>query len=147
MIASRDTAPYGTGIAAMRGPLRGLRNRLLAEVAQRTVFASSARVADQVGRDLFGRPLTFPVLDWPRHAEAIAQFTVARFEYPRCDAPPNVSFVGPVSASGSHAALPDWWADLDGSRPVVHVAQGTIANETSPSSWSPPSRRWPTGTS
>ena len=25
-------------------------------------------------------------------------------------------------------ALPDWWADLDAGRPVVHVSQGTIAN-------------------
>ena len=128
MIASRDTAPYGTGITPMRGPLGRLRNRLLASVAQRTVFASSARVADQVGRDLFGRPLTFPVLDWPRHAEAIAQFTVPRFEYPRSDAPPTLHFVGPLSATGSQAPLPDWWDDLDGSRPVVHVTQGTLAN-------------------
>ena len=25
-------------------------------------------------------------------------------------------------------ALPDWWPELDGSRPVVHVTQGTLAN-------------------
>ena len=24
--------------------------------------------------------------------------------------------------------LPDWWSELDGSRPVVHVTQGTLAN-------------------
>ena len=128
MIASRDTAPYGMGITPMRGPVGRLRNRLLASVAQRTVFASSTRVADQVSRELFGRPQTFPVLDWPRHAEAIAQFTVPRFEYPRSDAPPTLHFVGPLSATGSQAPLPDWWDDLDGSRPVVHVTQGTLAN-------------------
>ena len=128
MIASRDTAPYGMGITPMRGPVGRLRNRLLAAVAQRTVFASSTRVAEQVSRELFGRPLTFPVLDWPRHAEAIAQFTVPRFEYPRSDAPPTLHFVGPLSATGSQAPLPDWWGDLDGSRPVVHVTQGTLAN-------------------
>jgi UDP:flavonoid glycosyltransferase YjiC (YdhE family) len=36
--------------------------------------------------------------------------------------------VGPLGAAGSQAALPDWWSDLDGTRPVVHVTQGTIAN-------------------
>ena len=128
MIASRDTAPYGMGITPMRGPLGRVRNRLLASVARRTVFASSTRVAEQVSRDLFGRPLAFPVLDWPRHAEAIAQFTVPRFEYPRSDAPPTLHFVGPLSATGSQAPLPDWWDDLDGSRPVVHLTQGTLAN-------------------
>ncbi len=24
--------------------------------------------------------------------------------------------------------LPDWWGDLDGTRPVIHVTQGTVAN-------------------
>jgi UDP:flavonoid glycosyltransferase YjiC (YdhE family) len=33
-----------------------------------------------------------------------------------------------LGAAGSGAPLPEWWADLDGSRPVVHVTQGTIAN-------------------
>ena len=68
------------------------------------------------------------MLDWPRHAEAIAQFTVPEFEYPRSDAPATLHFVGPISASGSQATLPPWWDELDGSRPVVHVTQGTIAN-------------------
>jgi UDP:flavonoid glycosyltransferase YjiC (YdhE family) len=50
------------------------------------------------------------------------------FEYPRSDAPAALHFVGPLSATGSQAPLPDWWGDLDGSRPVVHVTQGTVAN-------------------
>ena len=69
------------------------------------------------------------ILDWSRRAEAIAQFTVAEFEYPRSDAPDTLHFVGPISASGSTAPRPDWWGDLDGSKPVVHVTQGTIANK------------------
>jgi hypothetical protein len=35
---------------------------------------------------------------------------------------------GPLSATGSLAPLPECGADLDGSRPVIHVTQGTIAN-------------------
>ena len=56
------------------------------------------------------------------------QFSVPSFEYPRSDAPANLHFAGPLSATGSQAPLPDWWGDLDGTRPVIHVTQGTVAN-------------------
>lgn len=127
-ISSRDTAPYGMGLTPIRGPVGRLRNALLAQVAARTVFRPAQRAADEVHRALVGRSLAYPVLDWPRHAEAIAQFTVPEFEYPRSDAPGTLEFVGPVAAAGSQGPLPEWWGDLDGSRPVVHVTQGTIAN-------------------
>ncbi len=128
-IASRDTAPYGMGLTPLRGPLGRLRNQALTTLADRTVFRRAHRMADEMHADLHGRPMPFPALDWPRHAEAIAQFTVPEFEYPRSDAPPTLHFVGPLSATGSQAALPPWWGDLDDGRPVVHVTQGTIANK------------------
>jgi UDP:flavonoid glycosyltransferase YjiC (YdhE family) len=128
MIASRDTAPYGMGLTPLRGPVGRLRNALLGALAARTVFPRAERVAQEINQELHGRPLPFPVLDWPRHAEAIAQFTVAEFEYPRSDAPASLHFVGPISATGSQEPLPPWWNEIDGSRPVVHVTQGTIAN-------------------
>ena len=56
------------------------------------------------------------------------QFTVPSFEYARSDAPANLHFAGPLCATGSRAPLPEWWADLDGTRPVIHVTQGTVAN-------------------
>lgn len=127
-IASRDTAPYGMGLTPLSGPLGRLRNTVLAAVAARTVFPSSEKYAQADYRELHGRPLPFPLLDWPRHAEAIVQFTVPEFEYPRSDAPATLHFAGPLSATGSQAPLPPWWGDLDGAPPVVHVTQGTIAN-------------------
>ena len=127
-IASRDTAPYGMGLTPLRGPLGRVRNAVLGAVAARTVFARAERIAGEVNGALHGRPLPYPVLDWPRHAEAIAQFTVPEFEYPRSDAPETLHFVGPLSGAGPDVPLPPWWGELDGSRPVVHVTQGTIAN-------------------
>ena len=127
-IASRDTAPYGMGLPPLRGPLGRLRNRLLSTLAARTVFPRAERVAEQINRDLHGVRLSFPVMDWARHAEAIVQFTVPEFEYPRSDAPPRLHFAGPITNTGLRTPLPPWWEDLDGSRPVVHVTQGTIAN-------------------
>ncbi len=128
MITSRDTAPYGMGLTPMRGALGRLRNSMLAAVAARTVFREASQRVDEMSREVHGRPTQHPIFDWPRRAEAIAQFTVPEFEYPRSDSPSTLHFVGPVSASGSQAPLPPWWADLDGARPVVHVTQGTISN-------------------
>jgi UDP:flavonoid glycosyltransferase YjiC (YdhE family) len=61
--------------------------------------------------------------------DATAALTVPGFEFERGDAPESVHLVGTLP--GSSAAgwqPPDWWADLDGSRPVVVVTQGTFAN-------------------
>jgi UDP:flavonoid glycosyltransferase YjiC (YdhE family) len=127
-ISSRDTAPFGMGLTPLRGPLGRLRNAALARLTDKVVFAATGRIADQTFHRLHGRPIPFAVLDWPRHAEAIVQFTVPEFEYPRSDAPDSLHFAGPISASGSRAPLPPWWPELDGSRPVVHVTQGTIGN-------------------
>jgi UDP:flavonoid glycosyltransferase YjiC (YdhE family) len=127
-LSSRDTAPFGMGIAPMRGAVGRMRNALLASLAKR-ILAPAQHVADGMYRDVHGTSLSGAVLDWARKADAIAQFTVPEFEYPRSDAPHNLHFVGPISASGSSAPLPPWWADLDGARPVVHVTQGTIANK------------------
>ena len=127
MISSRDTAPYGMGLVPIRGPVGRVRNRVLAGAAEK-IFLPVTRIADQMFDDLHGRPVPFPILDWPRFAEAIVQFTVPGFEYPRSDGPANLHFAGPISASGSQAPHPSWWPDLDGSRPIVHVTQGTIAN-------------------
>jgi len=117
------------GFAPLRWqPVNHLRNRGLAAFSRRTLAGVQA-MADSMFRDLHARPMPFPLLDWNRQADAIVPFTVRSFEYPRADAPDNLHFAGPLSASGSAAPLPEWWGDLDGSRPVVHVTQGTIANK------------------
>ncbi|MBM7503798.1 glycosyltransferase [Agromyces aurantiacus] len=127
-LASRDTAPFGLGIPPLAGPLGCARNAVLTGLAGR-IFAPAQRVADEMHWELHGTAIPGPLLDWAARADAVVQFTVPEFEYPRSDAPGTLHFVGPISASGSVAPLPDWWDDLDGSRPVVHVTQGTIANK------------------
>jgi len=57
------------------------------------------------------------------------QFTGDAFEFPRSDMPSNVQFVGPVLPNKSASFKePAWFAELDGSKPVVLVTQGTLAN-------------------
>ncbi len=57
------------------------------------------------------------------------QFTGDAFEFPRSDMPSKVKYVGPVLPNKSAAFKePEWWSELDGSKPVVLVTQGTLAN-------------------
>ena len=105
-LSSRDTAPFGMGIAPMAGGLGRLRNSALASLAGR-VLAPAERHADELYREVHGVDMPGAILDWSRRADAIAQFTVAEFEYPRTDAPDTLHFVGPISASGSAAPRPD----------------------------------------
>jgi UDP:flavonoid glycosyltransferase YjiC (YdhE family) len=125
-----DVAPIGLGIPPWPGPVGRLRNRLLTAVSDRIVFAPVQRLAERLFREATGRPVGGLVLDWPARADALVQFTVPGFEYPRRGLPDTVHLVGPMNRGVvSDVPLPPWWGDLDGARPVVHVSQGTVANQ------------------
>lgn len=67
---------------------------------------------------------------WDTIWDVTAQLCVEEFEYPRHDLPEQVRFVGPLPEPRFAAdALPDWWGEIEGDRPVVLVSQGTIAND------------------
>ena len=125
-LMSRDTAPYGLGLPPARVANR-VRNRLLAVVTGR-ITAGAQAYADALHREIHGTPIPTHVLNWAVKADAIAQFTVPEFEYPRSDAPATLRFIGPAATVASSASLPSWWDELDGAQPVVHVTQGTFAN-------------------
>jgi UDP:flavonoid glycosyltransferase YjiC (YdhE family) len=123
---SRDTAPFGLGLPPAR-LFNRQRNAALAALNRRVVRRANQTVSDQYC-EVHGKEMPGSMFDWGRRADALVQFSVASFEYPRSDAPGNLHYIGPLSGTGSPAALPDWWDDLDGTRPVVHVTQGTVAN-------------------
>jgi len=61
--------------------------------------------------------------------DVTAALTVPGFEFERSDAPDSLHLVGILPArSAADWQAPAWWAQLDGSRPVVVVTQGTLAN-------------------
>ena len=125
-VRSRDTAPFGMGLPPAR-MFNRQRNAVL-EALSRRVLRDATRTTNALHRQVHGTDLRFDLMDWSRHVDAMVQLSVAAFEYPRSDAPPNLHFAGPVTAGGASSPLPDWWSDLDGTRPVVHVTQGTVAN-------------------
>ncbi|PRC48331.1 glycosyl transferase, partial [Mycobacterium sp. ITM-2017-0098] len=94
----------------------------------RRVLRQPYRTINELHREVHGADMPGTLMTWPRRADALVQLSVPSFEYPISDPPPGLHFVGPLSATGSHAPLPAWWSDLDGTRPVVHVTQGTVAN-------------------
>jgi UDP:flavonoid glycosyltransferase YjiC (YdhE family) len=129
-ISSRDTAPFGLGLPPLPGPIGRIRNAILQFVAEKIIFAPVQRAADRVTRTVTGRPLPTFVMNWPTLADAIVQFSVPGFEYPRSDLPAQVHFVGPLSLPTTDPTeLPDWWSELDQDRPVIVVNQGTVANQ------------------
>lgn len=124
-IGSTDIAPFGMGLSPARWGNRQ-RNAALSGVSRRILLPAN-NIVDSYYRQVHGRQLPCSLIDWGAQADAIVQFTVAAFEYPRSDAPANLHFAGPLVPE-SPGALPTWWPDLDGTRPVVHVTQGTVAN-------------------
>ncbi|UWU74780.1 glycosyltransferase [Bradyrhizobium huanghuaihaiense] len=60
-------------------------------------------------------------------ADAYLQLSVPSFEFPR-EIPSSVHFVGTPPIIANQVPPPPWAEDLDGSRKVVLVTQGTVAN-------------------
>lgn len=125
-IDSRDTAPFGMGLPPAR-LFNRRRNAALLAVQRRVLRHANQTVNDQY-RQVHGADMPGTMADWGRRADALVHLSVPSFEYPRSDAPPNLYFAGPLCATGTQAQLPPWWGDLDGTRPVIHVTQGTVAN-------------------
>ncbi|MFC8047049.1 glycosyltransferase [Nocardia sp. NPDC057353] len=126
-LSSAHVAPFGLGIRPWEGPLNRPRNALLRGVVGR-LFAPVQAELDGVFRDIHGRDAGAFVLDLLRTVDAVVQLSVPGFEYPRPDATVPIRFAGPIIPPATGGELPDWWAELEGDRPVVLVTQGTIAN-------------------
>lgn len=127
-IQSRDTAPFGLGLAPSATVLGRTRNRALHWLTQEVVFGGASRdLAAACGR-MGVRPRPFAL---PPSPHLMLQPTIAAFEYPQSDLPPTLHFIGPITPPlPAQLKLPAWWADVLGSPcPVVLVTQGTLAND------------------
>ncbi|GAA4003627.1 glycosyltransferase [Deinococcus rubellus] len=126
-IPSRDTGPFGLGLAPDASALGHLRNGLLSWAAQQVVFGSVSRELQAVCRRIGVRPRDFEVAVAPT---LMLQPTVSAFEYPRSDLPPQLHFIGPLIPEPPVRPLPAWWPDVLASRcPVILVTQGTLATD------------------
>ena len=127
---SRDLPPFGFGLPPYRGALSRLRGRVLDGLARSVVFRPMTREVNRIRTEV-GLPRTAQsMFEYPLASSLYLQLSTPGFEYPRSDLPEIVRYVGPprpvVDPSWSP---PAWWSDLDGSRPVVLLTQGTVATD------------------
>ena len=75
------------------------------------------------------KPVTMNVFDASVNLpDVFLQLTVPEFEFPREHIPDSVRFVGALPISPNQAIIPEWAHELDGSKKVILVTQGTFSN-------------------
>lgn len=124
-VSSADTPPFGMAWI----PRPGMDYRGMHTVVQKVLFKDLEDALSGALSAVGAPHAPVPLLDWPLLADRMLQLTVPSFEYPRSDLPGNVSFVGPVLPQRSAGLQePEWWAEVQRARTVVHVTQGTLDN-------------------
>jgi MGT family glycosyltransferase len=126
LLSSIDTSPFSFPDS---GPARRARNEHDNQRFQ-GMFQSVQDYMNQVLDDCGAPPMPrFFIDSWYTLPDLFLQFTAEGFEYPRSDMPSSIKFVGPIlPAAPADFRQPEWWKDLDRSKPIVLVTQGTIAN-------------------
>jgi MGT family glycosyltransferase len=125
-----DGAPNDAGIPPSTGDKQRQEYAGLFQTYENEVFKPvgeylSSRLAE-IGVEPLRRNLYDAMVELP---DAYLQLTVPRFELPRRRPVPSVHFVGPLPITPHQAPIPSWAHDLDGSRKVVLVTQGTLTND------------------
>ena len=138
-LSSPDCATFGAGLEP-DGTAHGLfRNWLISTVLHRGPLRPVQTALDAALAEVGAPPAEGNYFDQATRFDVTFQLATPGIEYPRRAMPDTVRFVGPLRravAPGAQetdvrsapADLPSWWDELDGSRPVVHVTQGTMAN-------------------
>jgi UDP:flavonoid glycosyltransferase YjiC (YdhE family) len=127
---SRAAAPFGLALQPGAGPLSRLRNTALNWLTEHIVLRDIQQLAQRRMAETGEAPQAGYFVDLPtKVVDAYLQATVPGFEYPRPNLPQSVRFVGPLLPLPSTGfSPPNWWHELQGRRPVVHVTQGTLDN-------------------
>jgi MGT family glycosyltransferase len=127
--SSRDTAPFGLGMKPDASAFGQFRNRGLNWLTDRVIFREVTTYMNKVRADVGLAPSQtsfFNIISPFLHLVG----SVPEFEYPRRDLPDRVHFVGSLLGNiATEFTPPDWWEELNGDLPVVHVTQGTITTD------------------
>jgi UDP:flavonoid glycosyltransferase YjiC (YdhE family) len=120
--------PYGLGLLPATNRGQAVRNHILRTITNKVVLGPVQRHLAAATKRLVHRRLPCPFLDMPTLGDALFHLGVEAFEYPRPHVRPRPIFIGPVTRAGTPLPPPPWHHDLVGRR-VVHVTQGTLAND------------------
>lgn len=123
-----DGAPNFIGLPPATTQAQLEEYAVIAREHDRVVHQPVARRLDRCLKELGVGPLSTTLFDSVVElADVYMQLTVPSFEFPR-DFPPSVQFIGALPIIPNQAPLPSWAHELDGSRKIVLVTQGTVAN-------------------
>ena len=123
-----DEAPHFAGLPPATTQAQLKEYAAISQEHDRVVNQPLARRLNRSLEDFGVGPLSMTLFDSVVElADAYLQLTVPSFEFPR-DIPPSVHFIGALPIIPNQAPLPSWAHELDGSRKVVLVTQGTVAN-------------------
>ena len=123
-----DGAPIFLGLPPAASPAALEEyGRVAAEYDERVTQPSLRQVNAELktfGIDALREPIFEAIVTL---ADTYMQLSVPGFEFPR-ELPACVNFVGALPIIPGQAKLPSWAGDLDGTRKIVLVTQGTVAN-------------------
>jgi len=128
-LSSEDTTFFGPVPVAAR------EDQKAANRAANAQFQAAMRPADERAGELLAelgadRPESSFLDAIYTLPDETAVLSVPGFEFERSDLPGNVHLTGILPApAGEDWTPPAFWHELDGSRPVVVVTQGTVANQ------------------
>lgn len=130
-LASKDTPPFGLGLLPDASSFGRVRDRFGNFFFQKVLFGGEQRYFNRILRRMGLPQLKHYFFDVAVHdSDLYLQGTCPSFEYPRRDLPGHVRFVGPFNpTTAAKQPLPEWWPEIQARKPVVHVTQGTLANE------------------
>ena len=124
-----DKAPCNTGMPPARNERERREYSALAEQVDEAFSNPFRSYLNKCLASAGAPPLEMSVLDAVEYLPDIhLQLTVPSFEYPRADLPSSVRFVGALPITPNQCRLPAWADDLDGTKRVVLVTQGTVSN-------------------
>jgi MGT family glycosyltransferase len=123
-----DGAPHFAGLPPATTQAQLEEYAAISQEYDRVIYRPVALRLNRLLEDMGIGPLSMPIFDSVVElADAYMQLTVPSFEFRR-DIPPSVHFVGTPPIIRNQAPLPSWAHELDGSRKVALVTQGTVAN-------------------
>jgi MGT family glycosyltransferase len=123
-----DRAPVFAGLPPATTQAQLKEYATISQEHDRIVNQPVARCLNQCLKDLGVDPLSTTLFESVVElADAYMQLTVPSFEFPRA-IPPSVQFIGALPIIPNQVPPPSWAGELDGSRRVVLVTQGTVAN-------------------
>ena len=120
--------PFGPGLAPMGGPLGRLRDGAVRAAGRLVIFRRPQRVYDRIRAELGLPPDERPAIEASASPYLHLQGSTPSFEYPRRALPAHSHWVGAFRPDPPRDwQAPAWWGEVvTGTRPVVHVTQGSI---------------------